>query len=83
MFIKKHWKIYNLYSYKRKRRITRIDKNGKKSQKIYLTHYSLLIAQNLSQADYEILSVNFVEEFIKLNINTGTMIKKCETCGIK
>ena len=55
----------------------------KKSQKIYLTHYSLLIAQNLSQADYEFLSVNFVEEFIKLNVNTGTIIKKCETCGIK
>ena len=51
----------------------------KKSQKIYLTHYSLLIAQNLSQADYEFLSVNFVEEFIKLNVNTGTIIKKCET----
>ena len=24
-----------------------------------------------------------MKEFIKLNANMGTMIKKCETCGIK
>ena len=46
-----------------------------KSQKIYLTYYSLLMAQNLSLADYEILPVTALKESIKLNVNTSTMIK--------
>ena len=33
------------------------------------------MAQNLSLADYEILSVTSLKESIKLNVNTGTMIK--------
>ena len=46
-----------------------------KSQKIYLTYYSLMMAQNLSLADYEILPVTALKESIKLNVNTSTMIK--------
>ena len=46
-----------------------------KSQKIYLTYYSLLMAQNLSLADYEILPVTALKESIKLNVNISTMIK--------
>ena len=47
-----------------------------KLQKIYPTDYSyrLLIVQNLWQALY-ILSIIFLKEFIKLNVNTDTMIK--------
>ena len=54
----------------------------KKLQKIYLTYYNLLIVQGLWQPHYQILSIIFLMEFIKLNVNTDTMIKKCETCRI-
>ena len=40
--------MYNLYSCNRKKKGTRIDKNGEeitKLQKIYLTFYNFLIAQ--------------------------------------
>ena len=47
----------------------------KKLQKIYLTYYNLLTAQNLWQAHYQIFSIIFLKGFIKLNENTGTMIK--------
>ena len=46
----------------------------KKLQKIYLTYYSLLIAQNLLQTHYQILSTIFLKEFIELNVNSD-MIK--------
>ena len=81
-------KIYNLYSSNRKRRI---DKNGeeitqnisyllqfieeKKLQKLYLTYYNLLIADDLWQAHYQILSIIFLKEFIELNVNTDKKIK--------
>ena len=45
----------------------------KKLQKIYLTYYNLLIAQDLWQAHYQILSIIFLKEFIKLNLNTDTI----------
>ena len=47
----------------------------KELQKIYLTYYSLLIAEDLWQAHYQILSIIFLKEFIELNVNTYTMIK--------
>ena len=47
----------------------------KKLQKIYLTYYSLLIAQDLWQAHYQILSIIFLKEFIEFNVNSGMMIK--------
>ena len=47
----------------------------RKLQKVYLTCYNLLIAQDLWQAHYQILSIIFLKEFMKLNENTGTMIK--------
>ena len=47
----------------------------KKLQKIYLTYYSLLIAQDLWQAHYQILSIIFLIEFIEFNVNSGMMIK--------
>ena len=48
---------------------------GKKLQKIYLTYYNLLIAQGLWQAHYQIVSIIFQKEFIKLNVNMDAMIK--------
>ena len=47
----------------------------KKLQKMYFTYYSLLIAQDLWQDHYQILSVIFLKEFIKLSVNTDMMIK--------
>ena len=51
-------------------------KMEKKLQKIHLTYYNLLIVQGLWQPHYQILSIIFLKEFIKLNVNTDTMIKK-------
>ena len=47
----------------------------KNLQKIYLTYYSLFIAQDLRQAYYQILSIIFLKEFMELNVNTNMMIK--------
>ena len=56
---------------------------GKKVQKLYLTYYNLLIAQDLWQAHYQTLSIIFLKEFIELNVNSDRMIKTCKTFGIK
>ena len=47
----------------------------KKLQKMYLTYYNLLIAQDLWEAHCQTLSIIFLKEFIKLNVNVGTMTK--------
>ena len=44
-------------------------------RKIYLTYYYLLIARNLWQVGYQILSIIFLKELIELNVNLDTMIK--------
>ena len=56
--------------------VTRIDK--KNLQKIYLTYFDLLTAQDLWQAYYQILSITFLKEFIKLNVNVDMIIKNAE-----
>ena len=48
----------------------------KKLRKLYLKNYNLLIAQDLWQDHYQILSIIFLKEFMKLNANTDTMLKK-------
>ena len=45
-------------------------------QKIYPTEYNLLIAQDLWQAHYQVLSIIVQKEMIKLSVNMGTVIKK-------
>ena len=50
-------------------------KMEKKLQKIHLTYYNVLIVQDLWQAQYQILLIIFLKEFIKLNVNTDTRIK--------
>ena len=47
----------------------------KKLQNIYLTDYNLLIAQDLLQAHYQILSIIFLKKFIRLNVYMDTVIK--------
>ena len=47
----------------------------KKFQKIYPTHYNLLIVQDLWKFFYQILLQILLKEFIKLNVNTDIMIK--------
>ena len=47
----------------------------KKLQKIYVTQNNLLIAQDLWQAHYKILSIIFLKEFIELNVNLDRMVK--------
>ena len=67
--------MYNVYSCNRKKKGTRIDKNGEeitKLQKIYLTFYNFLIAQDIWQAHYQILSIILLKQFINLNVNTDT-----------
>ena len=52
-------------------------------QKMNLTYCNLLIAQDLWQARYQILSIIFLKEFIKLNVNTDTMIKNVKPAEFK
>ena len=47
----------------------------KKSQNAYLTSYNLLLAQDLWQADYQILSIISLKKFLRLNVNTDMIIK--------
>ena len=54
----------------------------KKLQKIYPIDYNLLKAQDLWQAHSQILSIIFLKEFIKLNVNTDTMIKNVKIIAL-
>ena len=47
----------------------------KKLQNRSLPYYNLLIVQDSWQAHYQILSIILLKEFIKLDVNTGMMIK--------
>ena len=47
----------------------------RKLQKIYLTYYNLLIAQDLWQVHRQVLLIIFLKEFINLNVNSDKMIK--------
>ena len=49
---------------------------GKKLRKEYLIDYSLLIGEDLQQANNQILLIILLKEFIKLNLN---MDKKIES----
>ena len=54
----------------------------KKLQKPYYTDYNVLILQDLWNAHYQILSIIFLKEFIKFNINTNTVIKNVKLVGL-
>ena len=58
--------------------VTKIGKMENKLQKLYSTYYNLLIAQDLWQAHYQILSIIFLKIFVKLNVYRDTMIKNAK-----
>ena len=58
-----------------KKKLQELIKMEKKLQKTYPTDYNLLIVHNLWQVQYQILSITFLKEFIKLNVNTDMMTK--------
>ena len=60
-------------------------KKENKLQKLYLTDYNSLTAQDLWQNPYQILSTILLKKFITLNVNTDTMIKnvKCAELDTK
>ena len=47
----------------------------KKIQKIYLTQYNSLIAQDLWETSYQILPLIILKQFNELNVNLNAMIK--------
>ena len=49
-----------------------MDKNR---EDIFLTYCNLLIAQDLWQVLYQIMSIIFLKEFIELSLNLDTMVK--------
>ena len=57
----------------------------KKLQQLYPNNYILFIVKDLWEAYYQILLLILLKEFIKLNLNTDTMIKnvKLEELDIK
>ena len=55
--------------------VTRIDKKGEKITKHISYSYNLLMAKDSWQALYQIFSIILLKEFMKLKVNTDTMIK--------
>ena len=53
-------------------------KMEKKLQKVHLTYYNLMMAQDLWKSHYQILSKVFLRELITLNLNMDIMIKNVE-----
>ena len=49
---------------------------------MYPKYCILLIARDLWQAHYQILSIIFSEGFMKLNVNTDTMTKNVKLAGL-
>ena len=53
----------------------------KKLQRIYLTYYNLLIAQDLWQAHYQFLPIIFLKKFTELNVNSYMLIENNNSRG--
>ena len=56
------------------KKLEELIKMVKNLRKIYLTYYNL-IAQDLWQVHYQILSIIFLDEFVELNVNMNMIIK--------
>ena len=63
------------FQFQSQKKLKELVKLEKKLQKLYLTNYNLLIAQDLCQAHYQILLIILVNELVKLNVNMDIMIK--------
>ena len=66
---------YITFSVRMQEEVTRIDNNVVEITKEYRTDYNSLIAQDLWQAHYQIVSIMLLKEIIKLNVNTNTLMK--------
>ena len=53
-------------------------KKEKKTQKLYFKDYNILRVQDLSQANYQIVLIIKLKEFIELNVNMDTMIRNAK-----
>ena len=58
-----------------KNNLLELIKKEKKSLKINRTDSNLLIGQDLCQTCYKMLLIILLKEFVKLNVDTNTMIK--------
>ena len=54
----------------------------KLARKIYLTYYSLLIAEDLWQAHYQILTIIFLKKLIELSVNTDMITKNVKLAQV-
>ena len=77
--MEKTLKKYITFTVPKKKKLQKFIKMEKTLEKIYVAYYNLLIAQDLWQVYYQILLIIFQKDFIELNLNIDTMIKKCET----
>ena len=70
---------YKTFSVPITKEVSRIGKNREKLQKRYPIDYSLLIGQDLRQANNQTLFIILLKEFIKLNVNMDMKIEnvKC------
>ena len=63
------------FKFQSQKKLKELVKLEKKLQKLYLTNYNLLIAQDLCQAHCKILLIILLGELVKLNVNMGIIIK--------
>ena len=67
---------YIIFTVPIERKATRINKNGEE-----ITKKSFML-EGLWRAHYQILSIIFLKEFVKLNVNMATMIKHVKTAEL-
>ena len=53
-----------------------------KKLKIYFTYYNLLTEQDLWRAYYQVFSIIFLKEFIKMNVNMDIIIKNVKLADL-
>ena len=75
VLVEKFKKQFTCLGESTEKKLQELIKMEKKLQKIYLTFYSLLIAQDSQQAHYQILLIIYLKNFIELNVNENMMIK--------
>ena len=82
MFRRKHWKLHK-FLFPIQKEVTRIDNKRKEITKHMSYRLQFIDSAKFMEAYYQVLLIIMLKEFITLNVNTNTMIKKCETWGIK
>ena len=82
MFRRKYWKD-TTFSLPIEIKVTGIDKKGNKAKKPISYRLHFIDSSRYMQVYYQMVSTILLKEFIKLNVNTDTMIKKSVTSRIK